>query len=190
MPSAGVAGRCEGASADLVALAFVARTPAVGFVRLAEALRAPAARVVDTVRLFTGFAPDDRDDPARLCPGFPIFDEFLRDFLDIRLPFVAFAGSIIEVLKDLSGKLESIRRLGKSDGLGVCLECFRRTACSAVEQTASGGEWAYGIILEDWQRCLHWNARTPSTGVSVQAASLLTSAGTERRWQETGRPKA
>jgi hypothetical protein len=190
VPSAGVAGRCEGASADLVALAFVARTPAVGFVRLAEALRAPAARVVDSVRLFTGFAPDDRDDPARLCPGFPIFDEFLRDFLDIRLPFVAFAGSIIGVLKDLFGRLESIRRLGKTDGLGVCSQCYRRIPCSAVGRTAFRRRVGLRDHLKDWQRCLHWNAHTRSMGVSAQAVSLLTSAGTERQWQETGRPKA
>jgi hypothetical protein len=95
-----------------------------------------AVRVADAVRLFTGFAPFDRDDCARS----PTFEEFLRDFLDIRLPFVAFAGSIIEVLKDLFGKLESIRRLGKTGGLGVCLECYRRTACLAVERTAFGGE--------------------------------------------------
>jgi hypothetical protein len=96
--------------------------------------------VADAVRLFTGFVALDWDDPARPRLGSPTFDEFLRDFLDIRLPFVAFAGSIIEVLKDLFGKLESIRRLGKTDGLGVCLECYRRAACLAVERTAFGGE--------------------------------------------------
>jgi hypothetical protein len=111
--------------------------------------------------------------------------------LDIRLPFVAFAGSIIALLKDLFGKLESIRRLGKSNGLGVCLEYYRRIACSAVGR--DGLRRRVGLrdhLLKDWQRCLHWNARTRSMGVSAQAASLLTSAGTERRWQETGRPKA
>jgi hypothetical protein len=35
------------------------------------------------------------------------FKDFLRDFLDIRLPFVAFGGSIIAVLRGLSGKPES-----------------------------------------------------------------------------------
>jgi hypothetical protein len=34
-------------------------------------------------------------------------DVFLRDFLDIRLPFVAFGGSTIRVLRVLSGVPES-----------------------------------------------------------------------------------
>jgi hypothetical protein len=41
--------------------------------------------------------------------------DFLRVFLDIRLPFVAFGGSIIRLLQILPGDLDSARRLGKSD---------------------------------------------------------------------------
>jgi hypothetical protein len=58
--------------------------------------------------------------------------DFLRDFLDIRLPFVAFGGSIITVLRTF-GVPDSGRWLGKSDGLGVWLQGFRRTACPLVE---------------------------------------------------------
>jgi hypothetical protein len=62
-----------------------------------------------------------------------VLGDFLRDFLDIRLPFVAFGRSIIRVLRVLAGEPESSRRLGKSDGLGVWLQGIRRTACSLVE---------------------------------------------------------
>ena len=46
--------------------------------------------------------------------------DFLRVFLDIRLPFVAFGGSIIRLLQILSGDLDSAPRLGKSDSGRVC----------------------------------------------------------------------
>ncbi len=62
-----------------------------------------------------------------------VLGDFLRDFLDIRLPFVAFAGSIIGVLRGLAAEGESSRWLGKSDGLGVWLQGIRRTACPLVE---------------------------------------------------------
>jgi hypothetical protein len=62
-----------------------------------------------------------------------VLGDFLRDFLDIRLPFVAFGRSIIRVLRVLAGEPESSRRLGKSDGLGVWLQGIRRTACLLVE---------------------------------------------------------
>jgi len=39
----------------------------------------------------------------------------LRNILDIRLPFVAFSGSIITALWPPFGKPDSIRLLGKSD---------------------------------------------------------------------------
>src|SRR5215475_4336125 len=58
--------------------------------------------------------------------------DFLRDFLDIRLPFVAFGGSIIGVLRGISGEPDSRRWLGKSDALGVWLQAIRRTACPLV----------------------------------------------------------
>jgi hypothetical protein len=62
-----------------------------------------------------------------------VLGDFLRDFLDIRLPFVAFGGSIIGVLRTRIGVSDSSQRLGKSDGLGVCLQGFRRTTCPLVE---------------------------------------------------------
>ena len=52
---------------------------------------------------------------------------FLRVFLDIRLPFVAFGGSMDEVLQALSGRPERSRRLGKSERPGVWLQTIRRT---------------------------------------------------------------
>src|SRR6202000_536784 len=45
-----------------------------------------------------------------------VLGDFLRDFLDIRLPFVAFSGSIIGILRVSSGEGESGQWLGKSDG--------------------------------------------------------------------------
>jgi len=51
-----------------------------------------------------------------------VLGDFLRDFLDIRLPFVAFGSSIMGVLRVLAGEPESSRWLGKSDGLGVWLQ--------------------------------------------------------------------
>jgi hypothetical protein len=58
---------------------------------------------------------------------------FLRDFLDIRLPFVAFGGSIIALLQDLSAAAESRLWLGKSDGPGVWLQGIRHVARLLVE---------------------------------------------------------
>jgi hypothetical protein len=62
-----------------------------------------------------------------------VLGDFLRDFLDIRLPFVAFGVSIMGVLRVLAGEPESSRWLGKSDGIGVWLQGIRRTACLLVE---------------------------------------------------------
>src|SRR5258708_110197 len=53
--------------------------------------------------------------------------DFLRVFLDIRLPFVAFGGSIMGYCGSCLGEPESGRLLGKSDGLGVGLQVTRRT---------------------------------------------------------------
>jgi hypothetical protein len=85
-------------------------------------------------------------DSARSFPGADVLElflevlgiflgVFLRNFLDIRLPFVAFGGSIMGVLRVLSGARESatvqvfgdcasLRRLCKSDGAGVWLQEF------------------------------------------------------------------
>src|SRR5215469_16026233 len=87
------------------------------------------------------FFTDLRSERLRVLPRFALacagglapaplrnadLEDFLRDFLDIRLPFVAFGGSIIGVLRGLSGKPESLRRLGKSDGVGIWLQGIRR----------------------------------------------------------------
>jgi hypothetical protein len=58
-------------------------------------------------------------DLARVGFADPGLEDFLRVFLDIRLPFVAFGGSIITVLRASSGEPESRRALGKFDGPGV-----------------------------------------------------------------------
>ena len=73
--------------------------------------RAFLTRVLEA---FVDFAATFRPDEA--------LGDFLRDFLDIRLPFVAFGGSIIGVLRVISGKPDSLRWLGKSDGVGVWLQ--------------------------------------------------------------------
>jgi hypothetical protein len=78
--------------------------------------------------------------PAGVLPGFgfgPAADfasafrpsedlgDFLRNILDIRLPFVAFSGSIITALWPLFGKPDSVRQLGKSDrGQGYGYKVF------------------------------------------------------------------
>jgi hypothetical protein len=49
----------------------------------------------------TGFFADDADF-ARAALGGVRLEDFLRGFLDIRLPFVAFGGSIMGVLRVLS----------------------------------------------------------------------------------------
>ena len=61
---------------------------------------------------------------ARLDEG---LEDFLRVFWDIRLPFVAFGGSIIRPLRLLSGEPKSSQRLCKSGGAGVWLQEVRRT---------------------------------------------------------------
>jgi hypothetical protein len=62
-----------------------------------------------------------------------VLGDFLRDFLDIRLPFVAFGGPIIRVLRVLAGEGESSRWLGKSDGRGIWFQGIQSTACPLVE---------------------------------------------------------
>ena len=62
-----------------------------------------------------------------------VLGDFLRVFLDIRLPFDAFGGSIIGILRVPSGRPDSVRRLGKFDGAGVWLQGNRCPACALVE---------------------------------------------------------
>ena len=63
-------------------------------------------------------------------------EDFLRVFLDIRLPFVAFRRSTIRVLRVLSWPSDSLRLLGKFDDLGVWLQGIRRTTRPLVDGTA------------------------------------------------------
>ncbi|MGC0325417.1 hypothetical protein ABIG06_006046 [Bradyrhizobium sp. USDA 326] len=63
-----------------------------------------------------------------------VLDDFFRDFLDIRLPFDAFGGSIEAVLQPSSGAPESRPPLGKSDDAGVWLQGIRQTTPLLVER--------------------------------------------------------
>ena len=83
-------------------------------------------------RVFLGVVLDAFDDFAANARLGAVWGDFLRDFLDIRLPFVAFGGSIIKLLRAVFGKPDSRRRLGKSDRLGVWLQGIRRF-CPLVE---------------------------------------------------------
>jgi hypothetical protein len=65
--------------------------------------------------------------------------DFLRVFLDIRLPFVAFGGSIMDNCGSGPGRSESSRLLGKSDGPGVWLQGTRRTTRPLVDRAAWAG---------------------------------------------------
>jgi hypothetical protein len=56
-----------------------------------------AARLVLAPRVFAAF-----DDFARAGRRGEVLEDFLRNFVDIRLPFVAFGGSIIRVLRSCS----------------------------------------------------------------------------------------
>jgi hypothetical protein len=86
------------------------------------------ARLVITTLVLEAF-----DDFATgRTPG-DVLGDFLRDFLDIRLPFVAFGGSIITVLRTLAAAADSGPWLGKFDGLGVCLQGIRRDPCLLIE---------------------------------------------------------
>ena len=73
---------------------------------------------------FGDFAESERRDG--------VLEDFLRDFLDIRLPFVAFGGSTIRLLRILPRGPDSGRLLGKSDGPGVWLQGFRRTTARSL----------------------------------------------------------
>jgi hypothetical protein len=84
-------------------------------------------------RAFRAAVLEPFDDFAATLRLGAVLGDFLRDFLDIRLPFVAFGGSIIGVLRLNSAVPDSLLWLGKSDGLGVWLQGIRRKACPLVE---------------------------------------------------------
>jgi hypothetical protein len=95
-----------------------------------------AAPGIFALFVFARAADFDLDFRLAVPPAFragEVLGDFLRDFLDIRLPFVAFGGSIMDILRILSGEPEfepatvqvSRRfksRLCKSDGAGVWLQ--------------------------------------------------------------------
>jgi hypothetical protein len=81
----------DGALCDVLGVAF----PACLFVFLADVIA--VAR-----RFFEGAVFADVFDGARAAFPEDALGDFLRVFLDIRLPFVAFGGSTIEVLRVLS----------------------------------------------------------------------------------------
>jgi hypothetical protein len=69
---------------------------------------------------------------------------FFCVFLDIRLPFVAFGGSIIGHRKRYPDKFESSRPLGKSDGPGVRLQGIRRITVRSLNGLP--GMWFLGRL--------------------------------------------
>jgi hypothetical protein len=94
---------------------------------LADAGCVFALRVWVDARVFTGFFLD-----VGLPEG--VLDDFFRDFLDIRLPFVAFGGSTKAVLQLSSGVPDSRPRLGNFGGDGVWLQGIPRTTPLLVER--------------------------------------------------------
>ena len=97
----------------------------------------PAERFVSDVvaafgRALRATVLEPFDDFAATLPLGAALGDFLRDFLDIRLPFVAFGGSIIAVLRVIFREQDSLPWLGKSDALGVWLQAIRRTACPLI----------------------------------------------------------
>jgi hypothetical protein len=92
----------EGALCDALGEA-----PAVGLLEL------PADFFAAGLRAFAGGALDgaldDLFDRARVAFPEEVFGDFLRVFLDIRLPFVAFSGSTIGISKVASRGWESSR---------------------------------------------------------------------------------
>jgi hypothetical protein len=84
-------------------------------------------------RVFAAGVLADVIDGARVAFPEEVLEDFLRVFLDIRLPFVAFGGSIIGYCGSCPGKMESNRLLGKPVGPGVWLHGIRGTTHPLVE---------------------------------------------------------
>jgi hypothetical protein len=89
---------------------------------------------------FAGFAREATFRDAALAGALgDVLGDFLRVFLDIRLPFVAFGGSIMGSYESRLGRPESSRLLGKSDGLGVWLQGTRCTTRPLINCVAWAG---------------------------------------------------
>jgi hypothetical protein len=88
--------------------------------------------------VFRKFVPAFAAVFPRALPGEADLEDFLRDFLDIRLPFVAFGGSIIGLWRDLPELLESRLWLGKSDGPRVWLQGIRRVPDCSLDSFSQG----------------------------------------------------
>jgi hypothetical protein len=110
--------RAEAAGFDWVerAFCFIGRLVGVPFL--------VAFFAAFAVEVFTRGALDDVADAPRAVLRDAALGEFLRVFLDIRLPFVAFGGSIMDIAGLVLGEPESGRLVGNSYGLGVWLQGF------------------------------------------------------------------
>ena len=116
-------------------------------------------------------------------------EDFLRVFLDIRLPFVAFRGSTIRVLRVLPGPSDSLRPLGKFDDLGVRLQGIRRYPRPLVDGTPNDslGPTTSNSINRGLAAM---PARERSIAIEERAlAAINLSAGTERQWLGILRPR-
>ena len=125
--------RCEVFSTDeLLLRGFDGEAGAGDFNRFDAALCDVRRALFDA--FFTTLVLEAFDDFATGRPPGEALGDFLRDFLDIRLPFVAFGGSIIRVLQTLAAAADSGPWLGKSDGLGVCLQGIRRDPVRSLSE--------------------------------------------------------
>jgi hypothetical protein len=111
-------GRAEGAGSDWVerAFCFAGRSLALAFFA--------AFFAVFAGRVSARGALTELAEAARAVLRDVALGEFLRVFLDIRLPFVAFDGSIMDIAGLVLGEPESGRTVGNSYGLGVWLQGF------------------------------------------------------------------
>src|ERR1700739_4319358 len=115
-PGLGYFNFCEGALCEAFAVALPV---CLLFVLLFLAAVAP--------RAFEGAVFTDLADWARTAfLAVVSLEDFLRVFLDIRLPFVAFRGSIIELSRQAG--IEQT----ESDGLGVSLQGIRRATIRSL----------------------------------------------------------
>jgi hypothetical protein len=122
----------DGARCDAFGVASVSRLPAFFVADL------PGAALRDFAAGFLAALTERARVALAVTLAADVLGDFLRVFLDIRLPFVAFDGSIIGYGRSCSGKCESSLRLGKSDGLGVSLQGIRIPARPPVSMHFHG----------------------------------------------------